>query len=69
MLLNWECVFNIHRKLKFKVLLDKFNIMNATPFFIEIINSTIGSAIYLAKEPTKLSKILYFDKINSYFGW
>jgi hypothetical protein len=30
------------------------------PFFIEIINSTIGSAIYLAKEPTKLSKILYF---------
>jgi hypothetical protein len=33
-------------------------------FFIEI-NSTIGSAIYLAKEPTKLSKILYLIKINS----
>jgi hypothetical protein len=34
------------------------------PRFIEIINSTIGSAIYLVKEPTKLSKILYFDKKN-----
>jgi hypothetical protein len=61
MLLNWECVFNIHRKLKFKVLLDKFNIITeCNPVFLEIINSTIGSAIYLVKEPTKLSKILYF---------
>jgi hypothetical protein len=60
--------FNIHRKLKFKVLLDKFNIITeCNPVFLEIINSTIGSAIYLVKEPTKLSKILYFDKINSYF--
>jgi hypothetical protein len=30
-------------------------------FFIEIAG-TIGGAIYLAKKPTKLSKILYFDK-------
>jgi hypothetical protein len=61
MLLNWECVFNIHRKLKFKVLLDKFNIITeCNPVFYRVINSTIGSAIYLVKEPTKLSKILYF---------
>jgi hypothetical protein len=37
-------------------------------FFIEIINSTIGSAIYLAKEPTKLSKILYLIKLIT-LGW
>jgi len=30
------------------------------PFFIEIINTTAAKPIYLVKERTKLSKILYF---------
>jgi hypothetical protein len=32
--------------------------------FIEIINTTIGNPIYLVKERTKLSKILYLIKIK-----
>jgi hypothetical protein len=35
--------------------------------FIEIINTTIGNPIYLVKERTKLSKILYLIKIKSCF--
>jgi hypothetical protein len=55
--------------------------MNATPFFIEIINSTIGSAIYLAKNqlssakyyilikltPTLVGKKITRLKINQFF--
>jgi hypothetical protein len=36
-------------------------------FFIEIINSTIGSAIYLVKNQLSSAKYYIFDKINSYF--
>jgi hypothetical protein len=50
--------------LKFKVLLDKFNIITeCNPVFLEIINSTIDSAIYLVKEPIKLQNTIFLIKL------